>query len=68
MKKKMCLTAAALLCAFAAPAAQAAAVPQTAAVPSHFETAWDTLLAQYGITTPGSGPNHNGNNPDNTGQ
>lgn len=67
MKKKMCLTAAALLCAFAAPAAQAAAVPQTAAVPSHFETAWEQLLAQYGITKPGSSSNNNGNNSNNSG-
>lgn len=67
MKKKMCLTAAALLCAFAAPAAQAAAVPQTAAVPSHFETAWEQLLAQYGITKPGSSSNNTGNQPDNSG-
>lgn len=67
MKKKMCLTAAALLCAFAAPAAQAAAVTQTAAVPSHFETAWEQLLAQYGITKPGSSSNNNGNNSNNSG-
>lgn len=67
MKKKMCLTAAALLCAFAAPAAQAAAIPQTAAVPSHFETAWEQLLAQYGITKPGSSSNNTGNQPDNSG-
>lgn len=67
MKKKMCLTAAALLCAFAAPAAQAAAVPQTATVPSHFETAWKQLLAQYGITKPGSSSNNNGNNSNNSG-
>lgn len=67
MKKKMCLTAAALLCAFAAPAAQAAAVPQTATVPSHFETAWEQLLAQYGITKPGSSSNNNGNNSNNSG-
>ena len=74
MKKKMCLTAAALLCAFAAPAAQAAAVPQTATVPSHFETAWEQLLAQYGITKPGSssnntgsGSNNNDNNSNNSG-
>ncbi len=67
MKKKMCLTAAALLCAFAAPAAQAAAIPQTAAVPSHFETAWEQLLAQYGITKPGSSSNNNGNNSNNSG-
>ena len=67
MKKKMCLTAAALLCAFAAPAAQAAAVTQTAAVPSHFETAWEQLLAQYGITKPGSSSNNTGNQPDNSG-
>lgn len=67
MKKKMCLTAAALLCAFAAPAAQAAAVPQTAAVPSHFKTAWEQLLAQYGITKPGSSSNNNGNNSNNSG-
>lgn len=67
MKKKMCLTAAALLCAFAAPAAQAAAIPQTAAVPSHFETAWQQLLAQYGITKPGSSSNNNGNNSNNSG-
>lgn len=67
MKKKMCLTAAALLCAFAAPAAQAAAVPQTATVPSHFETAWQQLLAQYGITKPGSSSNNNGNNSNNSG-
>lgn len=74
MKKKMCLTAAALLCAFAAPAAQAAAVTQTAAVPSHFETAWEQLLAQYGITKPGSSPNNTGsgsnsndNNSNNSG-
>lgn len=67
MKKKMCLTAAALLCAFAAPAAQAAAVPQTATVPSHFETVWEQLLAQYGITKPGSSSNNNGNNSNNSG-
>ena len=67
MKKKMCLTAAALLCAFAAPAAQAAAVPQTATVPSHFETAWEQLLTQYGITKPGSSSNNNGNNSNNSG-
>lgn len=67
MKKKMCLTAAALLCAFAAPAAQAAAVPQTATVPSHFDTAWQQLLAQYGITKPGSGSNSNDNNSNNSG-
>lgn len=67
MKKKMCLTAAALLCAFAAPAAQAAAIPQTPAVPSHFETAWEQLLAQYGITKPGSSSNNNGNNSNNSG-
>lgn len=67
MKKKLCLTAAALLCAFAAPAAQAAAVPQTATVPSHFETAWEQLLAQYGITKPGSSSNNNGNNSNNSG-
>lgn len=67
MKKKMCLTAAALLCAFAAPAAQAAAVPQTATVPSHFETAWEQLLAQYGITKPGSSSNNNDNNSNNSG-
>lgn len=67
MKKKLCLTAAALLCAFAAPAAQAAAVPQTATVPSHFETAWQQLLAQYGITKPGSSSNNNGNNSNNSG-
>lgn len=67
MKKKMCLTAAALLCAFAAPAAQAAAIPQTATVPSHFETAWEQLLAQYGITKPGSSSNNNGNNSNNSG-
>lgn len=67
MKKKMCLTAAALLCAFAAPAAQAAAIPQTATVPSHFETAWQQLLAQYGITKPGSSSNNNGNNSNNSG-
>lgn len=66
MKKKMCLTAAALLCAFAAPAAQAVAVPQTATVPSHFETAWEQLLAQYGITKPGSSSNNNGNNSNNS--
>lgn len=67
MKKKLCLTAAALLCAFAAPAAQAAAVPRTATVPSHFETAWQQLLAQYGITKPGSSSNNNGNNSNNSG-
>lgn len=67
MKKKMCLTAAALLCAFAAPAAQAAAVPQTATVPSHFETAWEQLLAQYGITKPGSSSNNTGSSSNNTG-
>lgn len=67
MKKKMCLTAAALLCTFAAPAAQAAAVPQTAAVPSHFETAWEQLLAQYGITKPGSSSNNTGSGSNNTG-
>ena len=67
MNNKMCLTAAALLCAFAAPAAQAAAVPQTATVPSHFETAWEQLLAQYGITKPGSSSNNNGNNSNNSG-
>lgn len=67
MKKKMCLTAAALLCAFAAPAAQAAAVPRTATVLSHFETAWEQLLAQYGITKPGSSSNNNGNNSNNSG-
>ena len=67
MKKKLCLTVAALLCAFAAPAAQAAAVPQTATVPSHFETAWQQLLAQHGITKPGSSSNNNGNNSNNSG-
>lgn len=67
MKKKLCLTVAALLCAFAAPAAQAAAVPLTATVPSHFETAWQQLLAQYGITKPGSSSNNNGNNSNNSG-
>lgn len=67
MKKKLCLTVAALLCAFAAPAAQAAAVPQTATVPSHFETAWQQLLAQYGITKPGSSSNNSGNNSNNSG-
>ena len=67
MKKKLCLTVAALLCAFAAPTAQAAAVPQTATVPSHFETAWQQLLAQYGITKPGSSSNNNGNNSNNSG-
>ena len=67
MKKKMCLTAAALLCAFAAPAAQAVAVLRTATVPSHFETAWEQLLAQYGITKPGSSSNNNGNNSNNSG-
>ena len=67
MKKKLCLTVAALLCAFAAPAAQAAAVPRTATVPSHFETAWQQLLAQYGITKPGSSSNNNGNNSNNSG-
>ena len=67
MKKKLCLTVAALLCAFAAPAAQAAAVPQMATVPSHFETAWQQLLAQYGITKPGSSSNNNGNNSNNSG-
>lgn len=67
MKKKLCLTAAALLCAFAAPAAQAAAVPQTATVPLRFETAWQQLLAQYGITKPGSSSNNNGNNSNNSG-
>ena len=67
MKKKLCLTVAALLCAFAAPAAQAAAVPQTATVPSHFETARQQLLAQYGITKPGSSSNNNGNNSNNSG-
>lgn len=67
MKKKMCLTAAALLCAFAAPAAQAAAVTQTAAVPSHFETAWEQLLARHGITKPGSSSNSSGNGSNNTG-
>ena len=67
MKKKLCLTVAALLCAFAAPAAQAAAVPQTATVPPHFETAWQQLLAQYGITKPGSSSNNNGNNSNNSG-
>lgn len=67
MKKKLCLTVAALLCAFAAPAAQAAAVPQTATVPLRFETAWQQLLAQYGITKPGSSSNNNGNNSNNSG-
>lgn len=74
MKKKMCLTAAALLCTFAAPTAQAATVTRTVTVPSYFETAWEQLLAQYGIAKPGSssnnagnGLNHNGNSSNNTG-
>ena len=74
MKKKMCLTAAALLCTFAAPTAQAATVTRTVTVPSYFETAWEQLLAQYGIAKPGSssnnagnGLNHNGNGSNNTG-
>lgn len=74
MKKKMCLTAAALLCTFAAPTAQAATVTKTVTVPSYFETAWEQLLAQYGIAKPGSssnnagnGLNHNGNGSNNTG-
>lgn len=74
MKKKMCLTAAALLCTFAAPTAQAATVTKTVTVPSYFETAWEQLLAQYGIAKPGSssnnagnGLNHNGNSSNNTG-
>lgn len=67
MKKKLCLTVAALLCAFAAPAAQAAAVPRTATVPLRFETAWQQLLAQYGITKPGSSSNNSGNNSNNSG-
>ena len=74
MKKKMCLTAAALLCTFAAPTAQAATVTKTVTVPSYFETAWEQLLAQYGIAKPGSSSNnagnglhHNGNSSNNTG-
>ena len=74
MKKKMCLTAAALLCTFAAPTAQAATVTRTVTVPSYFETAWEQLLAQYGIAKPGSssnnagnGLNHNGNSSNNAG-
>lgn len=74
MKKKMCLTAAALLCTFAAPTAQAATVTKTVTVPSYFETAWEQLLAQYGIAKPGSSSNnagnglhHNGNGSNNTG-
>lgn len=74
MKKKMCLTAAALLCTFAAPTAQAATVTRTVTVPSYFETAWEQLLAQYGIAKPGSSSNnagnglhHNGNGSNNTG-
>lgn len=74
MKKKMCLTAAALLCTFAAPTAQAATVTKTVTVPSYFETAWEQLLAQYGIAKPGSssnnagnGLNHNGNSSNNAG-
>lgn len=74
MKKKMCLTAAALLCTFAAPTAQAATVTRTVTVPSYFETAWEQLLAQYGIAKPGSSSNnagnglhHNGNSSNNTG-
>jgi len=74
MKKKMCLTAAALLCTFAAPTAQAATVTRTVTVPSYFETAWEQLLAQYGIAKPGSssnnagnGLNHNGNGSNNAG-
>lgn len=61
MKKKMCLTAAALLCTFAAPTAQAATVTRTVTVPSYFETAWEQLLAQYGIAKPGSSSNNAGN-------
>lgn len=74
MKKKMCLTAAALLCTFAAPTAQAATVTRTVTVPSYFETAWEQLLAQYGIAKPGSSSNNagnglhqNGNGSNNTG-
>lgn len=74
MKKKMCLTAAALLCTFAAPTAQAATVTKTVTVPSYFETAWEQLLAQYGIAKPGSSSNnagnglhHNGNGSNNAG-
>lgn len=74
MKKKMCLTAAALLCTFAAPTAQAATVTKTVTVPSYFETAWEQLLAQYGIAKPGSSSNnagnglyHHGNGSNNTG-
>lgn len=74
MKKKMCLTAAALLCTFAAPTAQAATVTRTVTVPSYFETAWEQLLAQYGIAKPGSSSNnagnglhHNGNGSNNAG-
>ena len=74
MKKKMCLTAAALLCTFAAPTAQAATVTRTVTVPSYFETAWEQLLAQYGIAKPGSSSNnagnglyHHGNGSNNTG-
>lgn len=74
MKKKMCLTAAALLCTFAAPTAQAATVTKTVTVPSYFETAWEQLLAQYGIAKPGSSSNnagnglhHHGNSSNNTG-
>lgn len=74
MKKKMCLTAAALLCTFAAPTAQAATVTRTVTVPSYFETAWEQLLAQYGIAKPGSSSNnagnglhHNGNSSNNAG-
>ena len=74
MKKKMCLTAAALLCTFAAPTAQAATVTRTVTVPSYFETTWEQLLAQYGIAKPGSSSNnagnglhHNGNGSNNTG-
>lgn len=74
MKKKMCLTAAALLCTFAAPTAQAATVTKTVTVPSYFETTWEQLLAQYGIAKPGSSSNnagnglhHNGNGSNNAG-
>lgn len=74
MKKKMCLTAAALLCTFAAPTAQAATVTRTVTVPSYFETTWEQLLAQYGIAKPGSSSNntgnglhHNGNSSNNAG-
>lgn len=69
-KKKMLWVSTALLCTtLMTPAAQAASVSQTASVPTHFDTAWEQLLEQFGIKkptggtvqTPGSG-NNGGNN------